>query len=493
MASRGYPDATRGRASRSAGIEDAEALGALVFHAGTALRDGTLRQRGRPRPRVTALGADRRSARDRPIAAVERIDFPGASYRRDIAAAVESADVTVPDEHCSPNRTPAAEPIFEEFQEQGPLVGILIGSESDREAMEPAVEELNARGISNELRVLSAHRDPRGVAEYASTAALRGVRVIIAAPGMAAALPGVVAAYTDLPVIGVPLSSSKSVTGRSRRGSLDRADAAGRAGRLRLGERLEERRRARGQDPGAGRRLPRAAERDRVAPGRAQRAPPVECRVIPRYSRPAMKAIWSEEAKLARWLEVELAATDAWAELGVVPLEAADELRARAVPPSPESVAEIEARTHHDVAAFVDAVAEQVGPAARWLHYGLTSSDVLDTALALQVREAGALLVDGLDASPRRRRPQGRGAPRDGHGRAHARRPCRADRRSAPSSQAGRSSSTATGSGSTRALEGHAGRQACPERSASTAAATPTSSASSASGSASSVSRRPRR
>jgi phosphoribosylaminoimidazole carboxylase PurE protein len=110
-----------------------------------------------------------------------------------------------------PETTPQPHAIFEEYEEEGPLVGILIGSESDREAMEPAVEELNQRGISNELLVLSAHRDPRGVAEYASTAALRGVRVIIAGAGMAAALPGVVAAYSDLPVIGVPLRSSKSV------------------------------------------------------------------------------------------------------------------------------------------------------------------------------------------------------------------------------------------------------------------------------------------
>jgi 5-(carboxyamino)imidazole ribonucleotide mutase len=100
-----------------------------------------------------------------------------------------------------------------ELDEPGPLVGILIGSESDHEAIEPAVRELDERGISNELRVLSAHRDPRGVAEYATTAQLRGVRVIIAAAGMAAALPGVVAAYSDLPVIGVPLRSSKSVMG----------------------------------------------------------------------------------------------------------------------------------------------------------------------------------------------------------------------------------------------------------------------------------------
>jgi 5-(carboxyamino)imidazole ribonucleotide mutase len=104
-------------------------------------------------------------------------------------------------------------PILEEFEDAGPLVGILIGSESDRESIEPAVAELDERGISNELRVLSAHRDPRGVAEYSSTAALRGVRVIIAGAGMAAALPGAVAAYTDLPVIGVPLTSSKSAAG----------------------------------------------------------------------------------------------------------------------------------------------------------------------------------------------------------------------------------------------------------------------------------------
>jgi 5-(carboxyamino)imidazole ribonucleotide mutase len=101
----------------------------------------------------------------------------------------------------------------EDLEEVGPLVGILIGSESDREAMEPAVAELEERGISNELLVLSAHRDPRAVAEYASTAAVRGVRVIIAGAGMAAALPGFVAAYTELPVIGVPLTSSKSIMG----------------------------------------------------------------------------------------------------------------------------------------------------------------------------------------------------------------------------------------------------------------------------------------
>jgi phosphoribosylaminoimidazole carboxylase PurE protein len=112
-----------------------------------------------------------------------------------------------------PEASPRPFAIFEEFDEAGPLVGILVGSESDREAMEPALEELTERGISHEFHVLSAHRDPRGVAEYSSTAALRGLRVIIAGAGMAAALPGVVASYSELPVIGVPLTSSKTVMG----------------------------------------------------------------------------------------------------------------------------------------------------------------------------------------------------------------------------------------------------------------------------------------
>src|SRR5437763_6262843 len=110
-----------------------------------------------------------------------------------------------------------------------------------------------------------------------------------------------------------------------------------------------------------------------------------------------MARIWSDENKLARWLDVELAALEAWGETGEVPAEAVAEIRARARPPTPERVAEIEARTQHDVAAFVDAVAEGLGEHGRWFHYGLTSSDVLDTALALQIREAGALILDGLE------------------------------------------------------------------------------------------------
>jgi adenylosuccinate lyase len=109
-----------------------------------------------------------------------------------------------------------------------------------------------------------------------------------------------------------------------------------------------------------------------------------------------MAGVWSEQRKLERWLEVELAALDAWAEVGRVPQEAADAIRAAAKAPTPERVREIEERTQHDVAAFVDAVAEGLGEHGRWFHYGLTSSDVLDTALSLQIQEAGRLILAGL-------------------------------------------------------------------------------------------------
>jgi phosphoribosylaminoimidazole carboxylase PurE protein len=102
---------------------------------------------------------------------------------------------------------------FEGLEVDAPLVGIVMGSKSDLPAMEAASKELEERGIRNEVRVMSAHRDPETVAEYARNAKLRGLRVIIAGAGLSAALPGVVAAHTPLPVIGVPLTSSKSVAG----------------------------------------------------------------------------------------------------------------------------------------------------------------------------------------------------------------------------------------------------------------------------------------
>ena len=102
---------------------------------------------------------------------------------------------------------------FAELDVDSPLVGIVMGSKSDMPTMEKAGKELEERGIHYEMRVMSAHRDPDTVAGYAKNAKMRGLRVIIAGAGLAAALPGVVAAHTELPVIGVPLTSSSSVAG----------------------------------------------------------------------------------------------------------------------------------------------------------------------------------------------------------------------------------------------------------------------------------------
>jgi 5-(carboxyamino)imidazole ribonucleotide mutase len=102
---------------------------------------------------------------------------------------------------------------FEGLEVDAPTVGIVMGSKSDMPVMEAAAKELTARGIHHETRVMSAHREPDTVADYAKNAQMRGLRVIIAGAGLSAALPGVVAAHTSLPVIGVPLTSSKSVAG----------------------------------------------------------------------------------------------------------------------------------------------------------------------------------------------------------------------------------------------------------------------------------------
>ncbi len=114
--------------------------------------------------------------------------------------------------------------------------------------------------------------------------------------------------------------------------------------------------------------------------------------MIPRYTRPAMAAIWTEESKLARWLEVELAVCRAWAARGVIPPEDLADIEGRAGF-TVERTEELEKTTGHDVVAFLTDVAERVGPASRWIHYGLTSSDVLDTGLALAIRRAGDLLL----------------------------------------------------------------------------------------------------
>ena len=123
--------------------------------------------------------------------------------------------------------------------------------------------------------------------------------------------------------------------------------------------------------------------------------------MIPRYSRPKMAAIWEPANRFSLWLKIEILACEAWAELGVVPKDAVAEIKAKAtfdmaalVP----RIDEIERRTKHDVVAFTEAVAEQIGPASRYIHLGLTSSDILDTCLACQMQQAADLLLEDVAA-----------------------------------------------------------------------------------------------
>ncbi len=119
--------------------------------------------------------------------------------------------------------------------------------------------------------------------------------------------------------------------------------------------------------------------------------------MIRRYTHPEMGRIWSDQRKYETWLQVEIAAVDAMARAGIVPEDAARDIRARAAF-NVDRIEEIEQTTQHDVIAFTTAVAEHVGPSARWLHFGLTSSDIIDTAQAVQMGEACDLLLAGLDA-----------------------------------------------------------------------------------------------
>ena len=118
--------------------------------------------------------------------------------------------------------------------------------------------------------------------------------------------------------------------------------------------------------------------------------------MIPRYSLPEMAAVWSDEARLGHWLRIEVLACEAWARLGRIPDHDMAAIRSRAAF-DVERVAEVERVTNHDVAAFVQVVGESIGPEGRWVHFGMTSSDLLDTALGLQLREAADLLLARLE------------------------------------------------------------------------------------------------
>ncbi len=119
--------------------------------------------------------------------------------------------------------------------------------------------------------------------------------------------------------------------------------------------------------------------------------------MIPRYTHPEMGRIWSEQRRYETWLQVEVAAAEAMAEAGIVPRDAARDLKDKGAFDITR-IEEIEQVTQHDVIAFTTSVAEHVGPSARWLHFGLTSSDVVDTAQAIQMREACDIVLADLDA-----------------------------------------------------------------------------------------------
>ena len=118
--------------------------------------------------------------------------------------------------------------------------------------------------------------------------------------------------------------------------------------------------------------------------------------MIERYSRPEMSAVWTEDSKYRRWLQVELTVSDVLAERGIVPAKAVEVIRERADFDVP-GIQEIEREVKHDVIAFLTNVASYIGPNSRYVHYGMTSSDVLDTSSALQLKEAGVLLLEAMD------------------------------------------------------------------------------------------------
>ena len=266
---------------------------------------------------------------------------------------------------------PAVEEAFDEIDVDEPLVGIIMGSKNDKPKMQPAGAALHDAGIRYEVRVMSAHRDPEMVREYCQNARMRGLKVIIAGAGMSAALPGVAAAHTDLPVIGVP------ILGKSL-GGLDALLSAVQ------------------MPPG----IPVAC----VAIDGAKNAGVLAARIINAEWRDPPLHTAGDRGRLVsaarRW---SAGSRSSWRRPRPGPrrarsrAEAAEAARANAAF-TVEAVEERERVTDHDVAAFVDVVAASVGEHGRWIHYGLTSSDVLDTALALQLRQAGEVLLAGARA-----------------------------------------------------------------------------------------------
>ena len=377
-------------------------------------RDADRRDRGRRGRRRARLprrdGAARRQRSSRTAAGSSASPRVGADLGEARTAPtprssdlVPGACVTAP---TSRGRSPACA--------EAPLVGILVGSESDRERMQPAMDELDARGIAYEFEVRSAHRNPDAVAEYARAARERGLNVLICGAGLAAALPGVVAAHTELPVIGVPLRSSKSVldgldallsivqmppgvpvatvgVDNAKNAAVLAARILGVGGRRRRARSLDCRSDRPLLPAGDGQGLVGRGEARALARGRARRA----------------RGLGRDRRRPARGRRGDPrggAAADARA-------RRRDRAR-RQTTTSPRSSTRSPSSS---------------APEGRWLHYGLTSSDVVDTALALQIRDGGRADPRRDRPRARRRRRARRGAPRHDLHRPHARHPRRAD------------------------------------------------------------------
>ena len=284
---------------------------------------------------------------------------------------------------------------------------------------------------------MSAHRDPDTVADYAKNAKMRGLRVIIAGAGLSAALPGVVAAHTELPVIGVPLTSSKSIAGGLDALLSIAQMPPGRAGGLRRRGQREERR-------GAG-----GAHTQRV---------------IARYTRPELGAVWTDEARMTAWRDVEVAAAEAL-EDGPT---AADLEAIRGATFTVEAVAEREAVTDHDVAAFVDVLSASAGPGR--------ALDPLRADLLRRARHrARAAAAAGGRADPRAARASSRGALARARARARATRCASgAPTASTPSRRRSGSSSPASPSRRTATPSGSSARSTRPRSARSRARSAPT-------------------
>jgi len=186
MSSQGYPGKYTTGKPITGLVKAAKIDDVVVFQAGTTIKNRRTVTAGGRVLGITAIGADIGQAIDKAYQAIESIKWPGCYYRRDIGyRALDRLK-----------------------QKNAPLVSIVMGSDSDLPAMQAAADFLKAVGIQYEVRISSAHRTPDQTAEYAKTAADRGLKIIIAGAGMSAHLAGVIAAHTNLPVIGVPMDAS---------------------------------------------------------------------------------------------------------------------------------------------------------------------------------------------------------------------------------------------------------------------------------------------